>query len=45
MAYEILNSNNDEIADIKRLESWFFEVAPTNRTSDPKQVKRWQKNG
>ena len=39
--YEILGSTNDEIEDIKKLESWFFEIPPTNRTADPKQVKRW----
>ncbi len=33
----------DEIDDIKRLESWFFEIPPTNRTADPKQVKQWHK--
>ena len=43
VAYEILNSANDEIEDIKKLESWFFEIPPTNRTADPKQVKRWHK--
>ena len=41
VAYEILGSGNDEIEDIKKLESWFFEIPPTNRTADPKQVKRW----
>ena len=41
VAYEILGSTRDEIDDIKRLESWFFEIPPTNRTSDPRQVKRW----
>ena len=43
MAFEILGSTKDEIEDIKRLESWFFEIPPTNRTADPKQVKRWHK--
>ena len=43
MAYEILGSTNDEIDDIKRLESWFFEIPPTNRTADPRQVKQWHK--
>ena len=43
VAYEILGSTADEIEDIKKLESWFFEIPPTNRTADPKQVKRWQK--
>ena len=43
VAYEILGSTANEIDDIKKLESWFFEVAPTNRTADPKQVKRWHK--
>ncbi len=43
VAYEILGSTNDEIEDIKRLESWFFEIPPTNRTSDPRQVKQWHK--
>ena len=41
MAYEILGSTKDEIEDIKKLESWFFEIPPTNTTADPKQVKRW----
>jgi len=43
VAYEILGSTADEIEDIKRLESWFFEIPPTNRTADPKQVKKWHK--
>ena len=43
VAYEILGATNDEIEDIKRLESWFFEIPPTNRTADPKQVMRWHK--
>ena len=43
VAYEILGSNADEIEDIKRLESWFFEIPPSNRTADPKQVKQWHK--
>ena len=43
VAYEILGSTNDEIEDIKRLESWFFEIPPTNRTADPRQVKQWHK--
>ena len=43
VAYEILGSDNDEIEDIKRLESWFFEIPPTNRTADPRQVKKWHK--
>ncbi len=43
MAYEILGSDNDEIEDIKRLESWFFEIPPINRTADPRQVKKWHK--
>ena len=43
VAYEILGSTKDEIDDIKRLESWFFEIPPTNRTTDPRQVKRWHK--
>ena len=41
--YEILGSTKDEIEDIKRLENWFFEIPPTNRTADPRQVKRWHK--
>ena len=36
VAYEILGSTNDVIEDIKRLESWFFEIPPTNRTADPR---------
>ena len=43
VAYEILGSTAAEIEDIKRLESWFFEIPPTNRTADPRQVKRWHK--
>ena len=43
VAYEILGSTENEIDDIKRLESWFFEIPPTNRTSDPRQVNRWYK--
>ncbi len=43
VAYEILRSTKDEIEDIKRLESWFFEIPPSNRTADPKQVKRWHR--
>ena len=43
VSYEIIGSTNDEIADIKRLESWFFEIPPTNRTADPRQVKKWHK--
>ncbi len=43
VAYEILGSTKDEIEDIKRLESWFFEIPPTNRTADHRQVKRWHK--
>ena len=43
VAYEFLNSFNDEIEDIRKLESWFFEIPPTNRTSDPRQVVRWHK--
>ena len=43
VAYEILGSTANVIDDIKKLESWFFEVAPTNRTADPKQVKQWHK--
>ena len=42
-AYEILGSTADEIDDIKRLESWFFEIPPCNRSSDPRQVKQWHK--
>ena len=41
VAYEIIGSFNDEIDDIKKLESWFFEIPPTNRTADPLQVNRW----
>ena len=43
VAYEILGSTRDEIEDIKKLESWFFEIPPTNRTADPRQVKQWHK--
>ena len=43
VAYEILGSTADEIEDIKKLESWFFEIPPTNRTADPKQVKKWHR--
>ena len=43
LAYEILGSTKDEIEDIKKLESWFFGIPSTNRTADPWQVKRWDK--
>ena len=43
VAYEILGSIRDEIEDIKLLESWFFEIPPTNRTANPRDVKRWHK--
>ena len=43
VAYEILGSTRDEIEDIKRLESWFFEIPPTNRTANPRDVKQWHK--
>ena len=43
VAYEILGSTADEIEDIKKLDSWFFEIPPTNRTADPRQVKQWHK--
>ena len=43
VAYEILNSTENEIDDIKRLESWFFEIPPCNRSSDPRQVRQWHK--
>ena len=43
VAYEVLGSTYDEIEDIKRLESWFFEIPPTYRTADPRQVKKWHK--
>ena len=36
-------SGNDEIEDIKRLESCFFEIPPKTRTADPRQVNRWIK--
>ena len=39
VAYEFLGSTRDEIEDIKRIEIWFFAITPTNRTSDPRQVK------
>jgi hypothetical protein len=29
VAYEIFGSTKDEIENIKRLESWFFEIPPT----------------
>ena len=45
VAYEILGSTANEIDDIKRLESWFFEVPPTNRTANPFDVKNGIKNG
>ena len=38
-----VRTTRDEIEYIKRLESWFFEIPPTNRTADPRQVKRWHK--
>ena len=43
VAYEILASTENEIDDITRLESWFFEIPPTNTTADPSQVKLWYK--
>ena len=43
VAYEILGSTENEIDDIKKLESWFFEVPPTNRTANPRDVKQWHK--
>ena len=43
VAYEILGSTKVEIENIKRLENWFFEIPPANRTTDPSQVKRWHK--
>ena len=43
VAYEILGSSNDEIEDIKKLKSLFFEIPPANRTADPRQVKQWHK--
>ena len=27
----------------KALESWFFEIPLTNRSTDPRQVKKWYK--
>ena len=43
VAYEILASTENEIDDITRLEIWFFEIPPANRTADPSQVKLWYK--
>ena len=43
MAFEILGSTKDEIEDIKRLESCFSEIPPTNRISDPCQGRQWLK--
>ena len=43
LTQEILGPVNDEVTDIKTIESWFFEIPPTNRTADPKQVKRWHR--
>tara|TARA_Y100001968_G_C19383082_1_gene731362 strand:+ start:37 stop:639 length:603 start_codon:yes stop_codon:yes gene_type:complete len=43
VAYEILGSTKDEIEVIKRLESWFIEIPPTNRTANPREVKQWHK--
>ena len=43
VAYEILNSIENEIDDIKKLENWFFEIPPTTWTDDPKQIKRWHR--
>ena len=43
VAYELIGSTNDEIEDIKKLESWFFEIPPTNRTANPRDVKQWHK--
>ena len=41
VTFEILGSCQDEIEDKKKLESWFFEIPPTNRTTDPRQVNQW----
>ena len=38
-----MTSLGDEIEDIKKLESWFFEIPPTNRTANPRDVKQWHK--
>ena len=38
-----MNSTENEIDDIKRLESCFNEIAPINLTVDQKKVKRWHK--
>ena len=43
VAYEILGSTQNEIDDIEKLESWFFEIPPTNRTANPRDVKQWHK--
>ena len=45
MAYEILGSTKDEIEDIKKLESWFFEIPPTNITANPIDVRTGIRNG
>ena len=36
VALDIVGSVNDEIEDIKQLKSWFFEISPTNWTTDPR---------
>ena len=28
---------------LNALESWFFEIPPCNRSSDPRDVKQWHK--
>ena len=43
VAYKNLGSTANEIDDIKRLESWFFEIPSTNRTANPRAVKQWHK--
>ena len=43
IAYEIISSTYIETEDIKRLESCFFEIPPTNRTSYPSEVRQLHK--
>ena len=41
VAYEILDSSNDELQDLTQLQNWGFDVPVTLRTDDPQQVTRW----
>ena len=41
LAFQIFESNSDELSDLTQLQNWGFEVPITLRTHDPRQVKRW----